>query len=338
MNSQGVSVSMVYPIIKTIVHKGYDLDSFYRYASFDPASLRNVEARIPEQELERLTLAAAEYTQDPYFGLLQGQIMEFADMGILGYVMMHSSKVEDALAAYQRYNVILCIGFNLKWEVCGNDVLIRLSLQSPGRMSRHCIEDMACSLYRLIGKLSNRQPPLREIAFMHEAPEDLGPYEAAFGRSPVFGAKDDVLRLSKEVLDFPVMYSDAKLLRLFDSVAQETMEELLRPGKLSDQVVLWMKQCSPSFFPTLQETAAHFGFSTRSLQNKLKEEDTTYNEISVRVRKELAIGYLRKLDYSVSEIAYVLHFSEPSAFQSAFKKWTGITPGQYRTRLMENMQ
>ncbi|MNT77800.1 HTH-type transcriptional regulator VirS [compost metagenome] len=75
--------------------------------------------------------------------------------------------------------------------------------------------------------------------------------------------------------------------------------------------------------------------SSRTLQHKLKEEQSTYNDLSIRVRKELAMVYLRKWEYSVGEIAYVLHFSEPSAFQSAFKKWTGYTPGQYRTNLQQ---
>jgi AraC-like DNA-binding protein len=93
-----------------------------------------------------------------------------------------------------------------------------------------------------------------------------------------------------------------------------------------------MKECFPSFFPTLQQTAEYFRISTRTLQNKLKAEQTTYNELSVKVRKDLAMIYLQKREYSIGDIAYLLYFSEPSAFQSAFKKWTGLTPGQYRTK------
>ncbi|WP_419876257.1 AraC family transcriptional regulator [Candidatus Pristimantibacillus sp. PTI5] len=324
---------MVYPIMKSIVQKGYDTDQFCSYASFDASIMKDVEARITGEELERLMIAAAEYTQDDYFGLHQGQMTEFVDLGVLGYVMMHSLTIAEALSAYQRYNVILCSGFNLDWEVQGDELLIRLFLQYPGRMSRHCVEDMASSLFRLIGRLSNRRIPLTGIQFEHAAPADLTPYLTAFGKAPRFEGDATVLRMGKEVLDYSVMYSDPKLLGVFEAIAQETKDELTQGSVFSEQIVQWMKKNMPSFFPTLQQTAQFFGISIRTLQNKLKAENTTFNDLSTRVRKEMAMGYLKKWEYSVGDIAYVLHFSEPSAFQSAFKKWTGVTPGQYRAKI-----
>ncbi|KKO52866.1 AraC family transcriptional regulator [Paenibacillus sp. DMB20] len=335
MNDQGVAVSMVFPILKTIVRKGYDTASFCKETAFDERLLEDAENRITVEELERLMKAAARYTEDDYFGLHQGQMTEIADLGILGYVMMHSGTIADALAAYQRYNVILCSGFILAWDVRGEDVRIRLSLQGPGRMSRHCAEDMASSLVQIIGKLSNRRIPLKEVFFEHEAPPDNLPYLRVFESAPHFGGEQHLLVMSKEVLSYPVLYSDARLLGVFENMAQETRDMMARNPMFSEQIVLWMKKCLPSFMPTLQQTADHFGVSTRTIQHKLKDEDTTYQHLSIRVRKELATDFLRKEDYSVGEIAYALHYSEPSAFQNAFKKWTGLTPGQYREQLRE---
>ncbi|MCP3775053.1 AraC family transcriptional regulator [Paenibacillus sp. MZ04-78.2] len=332
MKNRGVPISILYPMMKTMTHKGYELNPYFRYASFDSRLLQDKEARITEQELERLMVAAVNYTQDDHFGLHQGQIIELADMGILGYVILHSKTIVDALTAYQRYNVILCSVFHLEWEVEGDDVLIRYFLQHPGQISRHSVEEMASSLYHLINKLSNCRIPLHEIQFIHDAPADIEPYKAVFGKAPRFGEKDNVLRMSKDVLKYPILYSDARLLELFENMAQETRDELTQESLFSDRVVQWMKECVPSFFPTLQQTAEHFAISTRTLQNKLKAELTSYNELSVRVRKELAMSYLKKSDYTIGDIAYLLFFSEPSAFQSAFKKWTGVTPGQYRTQ------
>lgn len=331
LKSQGIAISMLYPIMKTIVNKGYEIENYCRYASFDSSLLQEVEARITDEELERLMIAAAEFTQDDHFGLHQGQMVEPADLGVLGYVMLHSTTIADALTAYQRYNVILCHAFNLEWTVERDDVLIRLFLQHSGRMSRHCIEDMASSLYHLLGRLSNRRISLHEIQYTHDAPADTQPYLPVFGRVPRFGGTDNVLRMSKDVLNYPVMYSDSKLLEVFETLAQETKDELAQASAFSDQVVQWMITCVPSFFPTLQQTAEYFGFSARTLQNKLKAENTSFNELSIRVRKELAMCYLKKRKYSVGDIAYLLSFSEPSAFHNAFKKWTGLTPGQYRS-------
>lgn len=334
MGNPGISISMVYPIMKTIVHKGLDSKQFCGYAAFDESLLQDPDARIAGEELERLMIAAAEFTQDVHFGLYQGVITEFADMGILGYVVMHSKTVEDALSAYRRYNVILCSGYNLDWDVKGDQVQIRLFTQYEGRLSRHCVEDMASSLYRLIGRLSNFHIPLNRIAFTHASSGTNEPYEDIFGVVPDFGEEQNALYLSKEVLSFPVLYADAKLLAIFESIAEETKVELTGSDMFSEHVVLWMKKKLPSLIPSLQETADHFGISARTLQLKLKQEETTFQELSVQVRKELAMIYLQRKEYSVGDIAYALHFSEQSAFQNAFKKWTGLTPGQYRSNLI----
>lgn len=332
MNDQRIAISMVYPIMKTLVHKGYETEGFFRYASFDEALLEDPEARISGRELERLILCAAEYTGDEFFGLQQGELAEIADMGILGYVMMHSGKLSDALAAYQRYNVILVSGFNLEWQERGDDVVIRLYTSNRAeRVSRHCMEDMVSSVYRLIGRLSNRRISLHEVQFMHEAPSTVQPYLSVFGRTPRFGGEDNFLRVNKEVLNYPVLYADPKLLGIFEKLAEETKERLIQGNAFSDQVFQWMMKCMPAYFPTLQQTSEYFNMSTRTLQNKLNEEQTSYNLLSARVRKELAISYLEIKAHSIGEIAYLLHFSEPSAFQNAFKKWTGVSPGQYRS-------
>jgi AraC-type DNA-binding domain-containing proteins len=332
VNEQGMAVTMVYPIMKTLVRKGFDTERFCESAAFDGALLRDPEARISARELERLMNAAAAYTDDDYFGLNQGQMTDVADMGILGYVMMHSETIADALDAYRRFNVILCSGFNLAWENEGRNAVIRLYPLNPAtRMSRHCMEDMASSLYQLICKFANRSVPLHELQFSHDASYDVAPYVSVFGIEPRFGGAETFFRMDREVLNAPILYSDARLRSSFEAIAVETMERLMRGKTLSDGVFQWLMQRLPVAFPTLRQTALHFGMSTRTLQAKLKEENASFNGLCASVRMELAKGYLSRSEHSVSEIAYLLHYSEPSAFQNAFKKWAGVTPVQFRS-------
>lgn len=329
-----VAITMVYPILKSLVRRGYDPDLFRASVSLEDELLKDPEARIPAEELERLMIAAAAFTGDDHFGLRQGEITDFADMGILGYVMMHSGTVGEALEAYGRYNDILCSGFLLDVEKSGGEVRIAIRLQHPGkgRMSRHCVEDMTSSVFHMMGRLSNRSIALREIWFQHARPDEIEPYLETFGLMPLFGQEGTLLRLDAEVLSYPVLYSDARLLEMFDHMARETKDQLAaeEKGGMGERVTAWMRACLPASFPTVLQTAEALGVSVRTLQHKLKLEGTTYNDLSIEVRKELAKGYLAKRGVSVGDIAYALHFSEPSAFQSAFKRWTGQTPGQYR--------
>lgn len=327
---QGFAVSMLYPIIKTIEQKGLGFEGFCRQSSFDPALLQDVEARIDERELERLMYEAAAYTQDEYFGLHQGQLTDVSDLGILGYVMIHSGTIADALAAYERYHVILCSGYSLRWEERGNGVAILICKGDSSPMSRHCCEDMVSSLYHLMMRMSNRPIPVLELQFAHAATSDLTPYLSLFGVEPRFNGNETYLLVDRDVLHYPILYSDPRLLSAFVPIAEQTRDKLMKGSVVSDRVYRWMTACLPASFPTLRQTAEAFAMSPRSLQAKLKDEGTSYNELAASVRKEMAMAYLTKQEYSIAEIAYLLHFSEPSAFQNAFKKWTGATPGQYR--------
>ena len=83
-------------------------------------------------------------------------------------------------------------------------------------------------------------------------------------------------------------------------------------------------------FPLLEDIAGKPAVSTRKLQAVLKEERTCFRKILNDIRRELALRYLRDPETSICDIAFLLGFSEQSAFNHAFRRWTGVTPRTYR--------
>lgn len=331
MNSHGVSVSLLFPMMKTMAQSGYDWDVFCKYAAIDSNLFKNAEARVTEEDFERMVKAAALYTGDELFGLHQGQRMSISDLGVLGYVMLHSKTIGKALSAYQKYNFIVCSGFNADIEVQGEDILISLflnnSLTAP---SRHCIEDMTVSFYKTLLGLSCRTIPVKAVQFMHDQPPQIEEYVAVFGVVPKFNQNANTLRFSTDILDYPVLSADTRLLGIFETIADEVTIKLTQGSVLTGELNRWIIESMPTHFPTLQDASKHLRMSVRTLQARLKGENTSYNRLANEVRKELALRYLSKPEYTIAEIAYLLHFSEPSAFQSAFRKWMGAAPGEYR--------
>lgn len=336
MKIHGVAASFLLPIMRTIVRKGLGWDSFCAMASIDASLIHQEDARIPEVEFERIVQAAAAFTGDDAFGLHQGQEMNLSDLGVPGYVMLHSKTLGKALEAYQKYNLIICSNFNVTWVGEGPDILIHLSLRdSETPPGRHCIEDMAASLYQIMLVLSGRLIPIKQVTFMHKGPLNVEPYSQVFGMIPDFCQAANTIRLDKEVLDYHVVRADSRLLGIFEAIAEEAKGRLTHGPLLTDQLSNWIIECMPSHFPTIGEAAKEMRMGVRTLQAKLTQERTSYSRLANEVRKELAQCYLAKPELTVAEIAYLLHFSEPSAFHTAFKKWTGRAPGEYRQQLQE---
>ncbi|MDQ0872864.1 AraC-like DNA-binding protein [Paenibacillus sp. V4I3] len=185
---------------------------------------------------------------------------------------------------------------------------------------------MASSLYHLMIRLSCRNISLKEVHFTHALSTKIDAYTSVLGITPQFGKDSNAIRISKDILEYPILLADSKLLGTFEAIAEETRHRLMQGRIFSDQLYNWIIKDMPMPFPSLKETAMAFKMSVRSIQARLKQENTTYQDIMNRARRELAVGYLAKPEYKIGEVAYLLHFSEPSAFQSAFKKWTGVTP------------
>ena len=167
---------------------------------------------------------------------------------------------------------------------------------------------------------------------MHSQPAAIDEYRSVLGVVPLFDQESNTMTFSKEILDYPILSADTRLLGVFESIAEEVRTKLTKGSVLSAELGKWIIACMPSYFPNVQQAAKEMRMSLRTLQARLKQENNSYNRLANEIRKELAVSYLVKPEYTIGEIAYLLHFAEPSSFQAAFKKWTGKTPGEYRSK------
>lgn len=248
--SHGLSVSIVHPLLRCMVLKGCDLESFCLFASFDKEILQETEARIREEEFDRLLDAASAFTHDERLGLHVGQTIELSSLGVLGYVLLNCNTLGEALAAYRRYNVILCSGIELEWETAGPETAIVFHVRDPFRQaSRHAVEGMASSLHHIFVKLSCRNILPNMLQFAHDAPGDTSEYLHLFGVEPRFAGESNLLTLENEVLDYPIVFSNRELLITFETYAEKLRSKLLHGRTFGDQVYKWIARRMPSSFP-----------------------------------------------------------------------------------------
>lgn len=286
-------------------------------------------------EVRELLDALAEKLGDPLFGVrLARRLVDDPQAwgDLLGYLSRSAPTVRDFLTATERF-------FPLRSEVISS----RLTQKNGAWVFEGYIEGEPLALGRhgnewLLGmalfSLRNRlgKPFVPERAWLaHPAPQEPAPLLRELEvRSLQYNAGRVGFELPARLLDQPLPGAEPRLYALLFDYGERLLEEGKGGSRLLSTVRKALYESFESHTPGLQAVARSLGTSVRSLQRRLKEEGTSFDELLQSVREELARNLLRDVRRSISEVAFALHYQEPSAFVRAFRRWTGQTPGAFR--------
>ena len=139
--------------------------------------------------------------------------------------------------------------------------------------------------------------------------------------------------LTPQAARLPVIEANPLVHQQLLATAQARIKQLAVSDTFKGRVQQLLGPLLHGHTPSLEETASQLGLPDWTLRRKLKEEGTSFQLLLDEMRRDLALGYMRDTQLSLGEIAFILGFSTPGAFQRAFKRWTGETPGGYRRRI-----
>ena len=173
--------------------------------------------------------------------------------------------------------------------------------------------------------------PLR-VQFAHERGGSIQALVDHFGIEPVFGADIDGMQFAQADIDRPTSVGDPAIWKFFTDHLESTLppERASEPA-LDTRAVEVIAKLLSGGVPHLSEVARELGMGQRTLQRRLSERGRTYQALVDEARRQLAQQLVTESRYSLSEIAFLTGFSEQSAFTRAFKRWSGQTPGAYRS-------
>lgn len=303
---------------------------------FDPEILRNGEAKIQAFMFEALWLKIASLSNDPYPGLNFGKQAadHFPTGGILFSMMCNCSTIARALDVLVRYHRIMAD--KIQPECLKHETSIHLSwdLSIYNYPSQpHLSEAFLSTYYSILAKLSNGSIRPVTVNFSHQGPgcqEDKVAYEKFFKAPVNFLADKNEMVIDKRDLDIRIELADTSLLTLLERHATRLVEDIPFENKWSGRVAkLIGKEIFSSSVPVIDTIARDLAVSKRSLQEKLKSEDTCFRNLVQTVRKQIAVDQLSDPDASICEVAFMLGYSDQSAFNHAFKRWTGKSPKAY---------
>ncbi|MEL6690820.1 MAG: AraC family transcriptional regulator [Pseudomonadota bacterium] len=171
------------------------------------------------------------------------------------------------------------------------------------------------------------------VYFTHGAPATTDHHEAYFGCPVHFGADKDALLMSRASLNAPNLLGDEGITQFLVSHLDAELAQIDTTPPLQAQTKGEIARALSDGLPKMAEVARSLGLSARSFHRRLAEQGLSFHTLTEETQREIAIGMLKEDAYALSEIAFLTGYSEQSAFNRAFKRWTGNTPAAYRRTL-----
>lgn len=316
---------------------GFDVAALRRASGLTQAMLDDPDGRVPASRYVALWEAIESDPRAHELGLWLGKGLRIDSLGVVGYVMQHAPDVRTALGCLERFNALL--GDGVGPQITEHDDRVVLHRVEPPRLARIVSLSIAAplgtvSLLRELTGLRLEQSLALEVAFQHPAPpaDTLHKLEAALACPLVFNQTETRLVLPRTMLDRALVAPNGGLLAYLERHAEALQAKIPRTALVSAMVREFLTHRLRDGEPTQTAVAKVCGMSERTLQRRLQDEGTTFAQLLDEVREGLARMYLPDSTLAVFEVAFLLGYSEPSAFNRAFRRWTGLSPSEFRRK------
>ncbi|WP_372861628.1 AraC family transcriptional regulator [Spongiibacter sp.] len=320
-------IQLAYPAIQQL---GLDVERIVSECKISPNLLKDRTARFPHAAQLQFWRVLEEVSGDENIGLHLANHVPVYRGQVLEYLFLSSPSFGDGLRRAENYQRLVTDAMQFKLHVDGDEARVVLDFYGDSEAElRHRDECFVRFLQRYFEALTDGAFQTREVNLGHELQGDLAEYEKHFACPVHFGASEQSLVFAASILSTPSSHAEPDLLKLHEKVASKQLERLSRKDVVGDvkQVIAEMLELGQ---PSLESVAERLGMNERVLRSRLTEAGTSFNQVLADYRCVLAKRLLSRTEESIADVVYLTGFSEPSTFYRAFKRWTGLTPIEYR--------
>lgn len=321
------------PLWRLLEANNVDADALFRRCGLDPALIQESRTRYPFDSLCNALTEASVIMGSKNVGLEMSTHFTPLDMNALGVTFLSSANLLEAFQRLDRYETLINSSVDFSVEENGARLDLLTELEGVPNEALQFLEDNRIATLVNLARIGLKQSldPV-EVAFTYPEPESTGEHFGMF-RCPL-SFSQPVSRISFSMADAKSPFADAnrELAISNDRFLDEIMNEL-NSSDLVTQVKRAIIGDLPSGAPNEEDIAKRVFVSSRTLQRRLADEDTSFRTLLLEVRRELAEKYISDKNMPLAEISYMLGFADTSSFSRAFKKWTGEPPNTFRQNL-----
>lgn len=323
------------PIKRAMDEWDIDFDSALASCGIKTSDFRDQESRLSSERVAKLIEHCNQLKSRHDFAITVAENFHPGTFHALGYAMMASNNLFDALRRIVQYKKVVSNTCSVSLEE-NSDVskliLTPFLYESTNRpvLSHNAIITFMATLVKFAREASNSNFKPLEVNF--DWPNTQGKYQFLndfFGCSVNFDQEDISFSCDTAILKQPLMGGNPLITQSHEKMLNEYLSRLDK-----NDVVQTVKnniyEMLPLGTPTQTDIAKHIGMSLRNLQRKLNQQNACYRDLLEETRKKLALEYITQEHLSLSEVSYLVGFANIGNFNRAFKRWTNYAPGEYR--------
>ena len=295
---------------------------------FNPRDPVLDDARVPARSYCKLLRRVALHTQCHLFGLPVDGSEPTAGLRLMCLALLSCNSLGNAIQCtadfYRNYGHP---GWQFSISHSDDDIVIHFS----GREDEAVYAYDIAFLLRLWSWLSGQFIEPTEVRLSESRKNDPEVYRVLFGCEVQYNQDRNSVRFEADQARRPVVQTVESLTKLLEEAPYELL--VMSRDNLKSVMAKIRFIIGSDFtkgFPTREEISDMLNISPSTLQRKLAEEGTSYQQLKDELRKNAAIKYLHRPELSVIATAGLMGFGDSSAFNRTFKRWTGMPPGVYR--------
>jgi AraC-like DNA-binding protein len=327
-------------IMQAIQTYGVDPNDILNEVGLDASQFRVLGNRIDTETFCRYLQLAYDRCGDPCLGLKASDYIHPTSYHALGLALLSSSTLGSYLKRWERYYALVATHGTLSRGGDADGPWLEYQFFGPSEeypdAARQLAESNLATVIKFIRFMVRPDWQPVRVELMHSrARGQAAVYRKFLGDTIRFDAERNAIYFDPEELDHQLPAANAELARTNDQVIVEFLARMDR-ANVPAQVHAKLIELLPSGDCSKTKVASALFMSVRTLHNKLAAAGVNYQQLLDQTRRELAEQYMKQMNISISEVAYLLGFSDCSNFSRAFQRWTGSSPSSYRDAIRED--
>ncbi|MBS0252270.1 MAG: AraC family transcriptional regulator [Proteobacteria bacterium] len=325
-------------IVKFIERQRGDVDRIFGNAGISPEMAGSPTLQFSLSSYCRLFEESARITRNDNFGLWFGHAFDPRDLGLWGYASLSAPTLGAALETLVGLFPLHQQSSSMALKMSPEGLMrLEYRVDAPQIVERRQDAELSLGMFlNFIREAMGHSWAPEEVHFEHPKPEQWREHERAFAAPAFFAQPTNAIVFRPQILRHIMPSADPRLMSAMKLCLERLSERQDVRFSVTDRVRSAVRAKLPEGFPPIEGVAAELRLPLSTIQRELHYDGLSYSTLVENTRRDLALSYVRQRQLSFSEIAFLVGYSELSAFSRAVRRWTGLSPRALRAEVLRN--